>query len=72
MLPDPSFTQAIQDVPAQGQERATLGPYYPLGYYFDHAANFDRFVKANGGCGAFAWPLTPPVSYRPPGLPGLG
>lgn len=64
MLPDPSFTQAIQDVPAQGQEQATLGPYYPQGYYFDHAADFDAWVKANGGCADFSWPyLDPPVSY---------
>src|SRR5213082_2033651 len=70
MLPDPSFTQAIQDVPAQGQEQATLGPYYPQGYYFDHAANFDAFLKANGGCSSFSWPYSnPPTSYQPPTLP---
>ena len=57
---------------AQGREQTTLGPYYPLGYYFDHAENFDAFVKANGGCAAFAWPRKPPASYRPAGLPGLG
>jgi hypothetical protein len=72
MLPDPKFTHAIQDVPAQGQERATLGPYYPNGYYFDHATNFDAFVASNGGCAGFAWPRRSPASYRPPGLPGLG
>jgi len=73
MVPAPTFTQAIQDVPAQGQEQATLGPYYPQGYYFDHASNFDGFVNANGGCSAFQWPYSsPPVSYRPAGLPGLG
>jgi hypothetical protein len=72
MLPDPKFKQAIQDVPAQGREQAVLGPYYPLGYYFDHASNFDAFVKANGGCGRFAWPRKAPVSYRPAGVPGLG
>jgi hypothetical protein len=72
MLPDPSFKQAIQDVTAQGQEQATLGAYYPLGYYFDHAADFDKFVTANGGCAGFKWPRTPPVSYQPPGLPGIG
>jgi hypothetical protein len=72
MLPDPKFKHAIQDVPAQGKEQATLGPYYPLGYYFDHTSNFDKFVNANGGCATFAWPRKPPVSYRPPGLPGLG
>jgi hypothetical protein len=72
MLPDPKFKQAIQDIAAQGREQTTLGPYYPLGYYFDHAENFDAFVKANGGCAAFAWPRKPPASYRPAGLPGLG
>jgi hypothetical protein len=72
MLPDPKFKHAIQDVPAQGREQATLGPYYPLGYYFDHAADFDRFVHANGGCSAFRWPRKPPASYRPAGVPGLG
>lgn len=73
MLPDPSFTQAIQDIPAQGQEQATLGPYYPQGYYFDHASNFDAFVNANGGCAGFTWPYAnPPTSYVPAGLPGLG
>ena len=67
MLPDPSFTQAIQDIPAQGLEQQTLGPYYPRGYYFDHAADFDSFVAQNGGCSGFTWPSTPPVSY--PGNP---
>ena len=28
MLPDPSFTQAIQDV-TPGNEAAGMGPYYP-------------------------------------------
>jgi hypothetical protein len=72
MLPDPKFKQAIQDVPAQGKEQATLGPYYPLGYYFDHASNFDSFVAAHGGCAGFQWPKKPPASYHPPGIPGLG
>ncbi len=73
MLPDPAFAQAIQKIPAQGQEQATLGPYYPNGYYFDHAANFDSFVNANGGCGAFSWPYSnPPKSYQPKGLPLAG
>ena len=67
MIPDPSFKQAIQDVPAQGDEQATLGAYYPRGYYFDHASNFDAFVAANGGCTGFTWPATAPVSY--PGNP---
>jgi hypothetical protein len=73
MLPDPSFTQAIQDVPpGSNTEAQVLGPYYPNGYYFDHAANFDAFVNANGGCGGFTWPTTPPATYQPAGIPGLG
>jgi hypothetical protein len=72
MLPDPRFRHAIQDVPAQGREQATLGPYYPDGYYFDHATNFDAFVNANGGCAAFSWPRKPPASYTPAGVPGVG
>jgi hypothetical protein len=72
MLPDPKFAHAIQDVPAQGQEQATLGAYYPNGSYFDHAENFDAFVASNGGCGGFTWPSKPPASYRPAGLAGLG
>ena len=64
LLPDKSFAQAIQRVPAQGQEQRTLGPYYPLGYYFDHAADFDKFVAANGGCRRFKWPYGhPPKSH---------
>jgi hypothetical protein len=74
MLPDPSFTQAIQDVPpGSNTEQQVLGPYYPTGTYFDHAANFDSFVNANGGCAGFSWPYaSPPSTYRPPGLPGVG
>jgi hypothetical protein len=73
MLPDPTFTQAIQDIPAQGQEQQTLGPYYPQGFYFDHAADFNSFVSANGGCSAFSWPYAnPPASYVPKGFPVVG
>jgi hypothetical protein len=68
MLPDPSFTQAIQNA-TQGAEVSTLGLYYPQGYYFAHASSFDTFVNANGGCANFAWPATPPLTYRPPGFP---
>ena len=68
MLPDPSFTQAIQNA-TQGTEVSTLGPYYPQGYYFAHASSFDAFVIANGGCANFAWPATPPLTYQPPGFP---
>ena len=33
MLPDPSFTQALQNV-TYGQERSQMGAYYPAGRYF--------------------------------------
>jgi hypothetical protein len=55
MLPSPTFTQAVQNVPAQGQEQATMGPYYPQGRYFAHASSFDAFVAAHGGCGHLIW-----------------
>jgi hypothetical protein len=55
MLPDPSFKQAIQHA-TQGTERQTLGPYYPAGRYFGHAAGFDAWVAAHGGCGGFQFP----------------
>ena len=29
----PSFAEAIQNVPAPGAERTTMGDYYPLGEY---------------------------------------
>jgi hypothetical protein len=34
MLPDPSFTQAIQSV-SHGSEQQQMGPYYPAGRYFN-------------------------------------
>lgn len=68
MLPDPSFAQAIQHA-TQGTEAATLGPYYPRGFYFRHAADFDAWATANGGCHGFTWPATDPQTYRPPGVP---
>jgi hypothetical protein len=34
MLPDPSFTQAIQNV-SHGSEQQQMGPYYPSGHYFN-------------------------------------
>jgi hypothetical protein len=67
MLPAPGFAQAIQNA-KQGSEEATLGAYYPRGYYFDHAANFDAWVAANGGCSGFTWPASV-QTYRPPTLP---
>ena len=33
MLPDPSFAQAIQNVPEPGAEIDTMGDYYPHGEY---------------------------------------
>jgi hypothetical protein len=67
MLPDPTFAQAIQQA-TQGTEEVTLGAYYPRGYYFSHASDFDAWVAANGGCAAFKWPASV-QTYRPPGLP---
>ena len=66
MLPDPSFAQAIQRA-TQGTERETLGPYYPRGFYFHHAADFDAWANANGGCAGFSWPAVDPQTYSPPG-----
>ena len=66
MLPGPSFVQAIQDIPHQGDEQPTMGPYYPQGYYFDHASDFESFVNSNcDASGDFQWPSTPPTSYHP-------
>ena len=47
-----------------------LGDYYPRGFYFQHAAKFDAFVNANGGCQGFTWPAKDPETYRPPGVTG--
>jgi hypothetical protein len=44
MLPDPSFAEAIQNVPAPGAERATMGDYYPRGEYLRGPQDF----KAKG------------------------
>ena len=72
MLPGASFAEAIQNVaPGSNTEQQVLGDYYPNGYYFGHAADFDAFVTANGGCSAFTWPANA-SSYKPPGIPGLG
>jgi hypothetical protein len=46
MLPDPSFTQAIQHVPAPGTEQDTMGDYYPQSEYLASAADFEA-----RGCG---------------------
>jgi hypothetical protein len=44
MLPDPSFAQAIQNVPQPGAERDTMGDYYPRGEYLTDPGYF----KARG------------------------
>jgi hypothetical protein len=41
MLPSPRFHHAIQDTTTPGDERAVLGPYYPVGHYTTAAA-FER------------------------------
>ena len=41
MLPAQSFHHAIQDTTTPGDERAVLGPYYPVGHYTTAAA-FER------------------------------
>jgi hypothetical protein len=41
MLPSPHFAQAIQNVQV-GHERATMGPYYPVGRYYSTTAAFER------------------------------
>jgi len=40
MLPDPSFAQAIQNVPQPGGERDTMGDYYPSGEYLAAPGDF--------------------------------
>jgi hypothetical protein len=40
MLPDPSFAQAIQNVPEPGAERDTMGDYYPRGEYLAGPGEF--------------------------------
>jgi hypothetical protein len=44
MLPDPSFAQAIQNVPQPGAEAETMGDYYPNGEYLAGPGDF----KARG------------------------
>jgi hypothetical protein len=67
MLPAAGFKQAIQNA-KQGTEQKTLGAYYPFGYYFRHAADFDSWVAAHGGCTGLTWPAKV-QTYRPPGVP---
>ena len=42
MLPDPSFSQAIQNVGKPGEEREVMGGYYPRSRYLETAADFER------------------------------
>jgi hypothetical protein len=41
MLPDPSFSHAIQNA-KQGREQATMADFYPTGEYFAHAGAFGQ------------------------------
>jgi hypothetical protein len=41
MLPAPGFSAAVQHA-APGTERATMGPYYPVGRYYASVADFER------------------------------
>jgi hypothetical protein len=40
MLPDPSFAQAIQNVPQPGAEAVTMGDYYPNAEYLAGPGEF--------------------------------
>jgi hypothetical protein len=42
MLPDPSFAQAIQRVPAQGRELEVMGAYFPVSKYYADGADFEK------------------------------
>ena len=41
MVPDPTFANAIQNVPAPGQERQALGEYYPSAEYLADRAAYE-------------------------------
>ena len=50
MLPDPSFAQAIQNVPEPGREREVMGDYYPEGRYLADKTAFEaRGCPATSG-----------------------
>lgn len=53
MLPAPGFANAIQNA-HQGSERQTLGPYYPVGTYYQSVSDFEQL-----GC-------HPPARIGPP------
>lgn len=42
MLPNPTFGQAIQRVPAQGKEAAVMGSYFPRSRYYADRAAFEK------------------------------
>ena len=42
MLPDPSFAQAIQRVPAQGKEKQVMGDYFPASRYYADSRAFEK------------------------------
>src|SRR5919202_1479929 len=42
MLPNPAFPQAIQRVPEQGKEAATMGSYFPRSRYYADRAAFEK------------------------------
>jgi hypothetical protein len=41
MLPAAGFTEAIQNVPEPGAERAVMGEHYPEGEYLEDRAAFE-------------------------------
>jgi hypothetical protein len=53
MLPDPTFTEAVQDAgygdAANHFQVTGLGPYYPVGRYYTTTASFDALF-AGGTC----------------------
>ena len=42
MLPDPSFAQAVQRVPAQGLEKQVMGDYFPVSRYYVDKSSFEK------------------------------
>jgi hypothetical protein len=62
MLPDPSFAQAIQRVPARGQEKATMGDYTPESRYYADKAAFEKLGCVYGGKAA----VQPPSAGKRP------
>jgi hypothetical protein len=73
MLADPSFAQAVQRVPAQGQEKQVMGPYFPISRYYVDRASFEKLgcVEARGSspvAGAVCRDRTAPrssIDHRP-------